>query len=135
MNKIIVLASCIALAACSKGEAPAESDSDTAPEAVAASEDSMAGTYEATYDDGTKSMTVMTDDGKYTETGADGKVTTGEISMVNGQTCFNSSEEGSAPECWTDGDPAEDGSWVATNDDGVKVTVRKVEDAAAPAAE
>ncbi|MDN3645303.1 hypothetical protein QWY75_03660 [Pontixanthobacter aestiaquae] len=132
MKKLIVLASCVALAACSKGEAPAEPDAEVTAEAPTA-EDSMAGTYESTMADGSKATTVITEDGKYTNTAADGTVTTGEVSQAaNGQTCFNSSEEGSAPECWTDGEPAEDGSWVATNDDGVSVTVRKMEaDAAA----
>lgn len=131
MKKLIILAGCVALAACSKGEAPAETETEAAAATPAAAEDSMAGTYEATAADGSKSMTVMNADGSYTETAADGSVTTGTISMVKGQSCFNSSEEGSAPECWTDGEPAEDGSWVSTNDDGVQVTIRKMETAAA----
>ena len=130
MKKIIVLASCLALAACSKGDAPAEPDAEVTAETPAAA-DSMAGTYEATAADGSKSTTVMAEDGSYTETAADGTVTTGTVAMVKDQTCFNSSAEGAAPSCWTDGEPAEDGSWVATNDDGVAVTVRKVEAEAA----
>ena len=134
MKKIVVLASCIALAACSKGDAPAEPDAEVTAETPVA-EESMAGTYEATAADGSKSTTVMGDDGSYSETAADGTVTTGTVAMVKDQTCFNSSEEGAAPECWTDGEPAEDGSWVATSDDGVEVTIRKVKEEEAVAAE
>jgi len=128
MKKIMTLAACAALAACSQAEAPAEEE---AVVEAPVEEESMAGAFEATAEDGSTSTTVLDADGNYTETAADGTVSSGTVAMVNGQTCFNSSEEGAAPDCWTDGEAAEDGSWVATNDDGVSVTVRKVEAAAA----
>lgn len=131
MKKIIVLAGCAVLAACSGGETPAEPDAETMT-AEAPAEDSMAGTYDVTNADGSTGTTTIDADGNYTSTAADGTVATGTVARVNGQTCFNSSEEGSAPDCWTDGEPAADGSWVATSDDGVKVTVRqRAEEAAA----
>ncbi len=131
MKKLIVLASCVALAACSKGEAPAEPDAEVTAEAPA-EEESMAGTYDATYPDGTKRTTTIDAEGNFVNYDGETEVGRGTVAMVNDQTCFNSAEEGSAPVCYTDGEPAEDGSWVATADDGTEVTVMKrAEEAAA----
>lgn len=129
MKKLIALASCVALAACAQGEDDAAVEADAATTAEAPAEESMAGTYEATMADGTVVTTIVDEDGNYVDRVDGARVEMGTVAMVNGQTCFNSSEEGSAPDCWTDGEKAEDGSWTATNDDGESVTVRKVETA------
>jgi len=128
MKKFVTLAACAALAACSQAEAPAEEEA--AVEAPA--EESMAGTYDATNADGTTTTTVIDADGNFTTTSGDEELASGTVVATNDQTCFNSSEEGSAPVCYTDGEPAEDGSWVATADDGTELTVsRRAEEAAA----
>ncbi|MCB2082986.1 MAG: hypothetical protein H6920_04205 [Sphingomonadaceae bacterium] len=132
MKKLILMAGCAALAACSGAKEDAAPEGDAAATtAEAPAEDSMAGTYEATAADGTVITTTIDAEGNYVDT-VDGKQTgSGTVAVAkNGQTCFNSSEAGAAPECWTDGEKAEDGSWTATNDDGESVTVRKVEPAA-----
>ncbi len=131
MKKLIAIAGAAALAACSQGEAPAEEDANAAAAEAPAEEESMAGTYDVTAADGTVTATTIDADGNYTVTAGDEQVASGTVAVTNGQTCFNSSEEGSAPECWTDGEPAEDGSWVATSDDGETVTVKKREEEAA----
>ncbi|MFZ1742480.1 MAG: hypothetical protein WAT93_06475 [Pontixanthobacter sp.] len=131
MKKLFVIAGVVALAACSKAEAPVEADKTETAAAVAPAEESMAGTYDVTNADGTTGSTTVDADGNYVDM-VDGKETArGTIKVTKGQTCFNSSEKGSAPECWTDGEPAADGSWVSTSDEGVKVTVKKREVAAA----
>ncbi len=131
MKKLIALASCVALAACSQGEAdaPAEGETDatmTAEAPAAVDGDTMAGTYDVTAADGTTFTASLNADGTYTDTAADGSVMeSGTFVETNGQTCFNSSEEGAAPNCWTVGEPAEDGTISATNDDGETVTMTK----------
>ena len=125
MKKLIAIAGFAALAACSQGEAPAEQETVAATEEAPA-EDSMAGTYDVTASDGSVSTTTIDADGNYVTTSADGTETErGTMVQTNGQSCFNSAEEGSAPDCWTDGEPAADGSWVATSDAGETVTVMK----------
>ena len=128
MKKLITLAACATLAACSQAEAPAEEEA--AVEAPA--EESMVGTYDATWADGTVRTTTIDADGNFVNMEGDTEIGRGTVAAVNGQTCFNSAEEGSAPVCYTDSEPAEDGSWVATADDGTEVTVMKrAEEAAA----
>lgn len=125
MKKLIAIAGCAILAACSQGEAPAEQETVVAAEEAPA-EDSMAGSYDVTASDGSVSTTTIDADGNYVTTSADGTETErGTMVQTNGQTCFNSAVEGSAPDCWTDGEPAADGSWVATSDAGETVTVMK----------
>lgn len=128
-----MIAGCVSLAACSGADAPAEGEADTEiVTAEATATEGLLGAYEVTYADGTIGTTTFDADGGYVSTASDGTENgSGTVAMVNGQTCFNSAEEGSAPECWTDGEPAEDGSWVSTSDDGETVTVRKMADASA----
>lgn len=130
MKKLILIAGCVSLAACSQSDAPAEAEKEMmAPEAVA--EDTLAGTYDATGADGVTSVTTIDAEGNYTVSVDGAEVESGTVVETASQTCFNSAEEGSAPECWTDGEPAEDGSWVATSDDGATMTVKKRAEAAA----
>lgn len=131
MKKLILIAGCVSLAACSQGEAPAEADKEMMA-AETAAEETLVGTYDATGADGVTSVTTVDTEGNYTVTVDGAEVEAGTVVETADQTCFNSSEEGSAPECWTDGEPAEDGSWVATSDDGATMTITKrAEEAAA----
>ncbi|WP_114520051.1 hypothetical protein [Altererythrobacter sp. ZODW24] len=126
MKRIVAIASIAVLAACSPAaEAPVEEAVAEAP-----AEESMAGTYEVSTEEGSGTTTIDVD-GNFTNT-VDGEVTdTGTMARVDGKSCFTSSEEGAEARCWTDSEPAEDGSWVATSDEGETVTVRRVDEAAA----
>lgn len=124
MKKLILIASCVSLAACSQGDAPAEADKEMMA-ADTTTEDTLEGTYEATGADGVSSVTTVDAEGNYTVSVDGAEVEAGTVVETATQTCFNSAEEGSAPKCWTDGEPAEDGSWVATSDDGETMTIKK----------
>ncbi len=133
VKKLILIAGCVALAACSKSEAPKEAEAATTETAAAEApaEEVLAGTYDVTAADGAKTSVTIDAANNYTVM-ADGKEAgRGTVAMTKDQTCFNAAEEGSAPVCWTAGEPAADGSYVSTNDDGEKVTVMKRKDAAA----
>lgn len=132
MKKLTMIAGCVSLAACSGADAPAEGEADTEiVSAEAPASEGLLGTYEVTNADGTVGTTTFDAEGGYISMADDAETGRGTVAMVNGQTCFNSAEEGSAPECWTDGEPAEDGSWVSTSDDGETVTVKKMAEASA----
>lgn len=131
MKKLILLAGVAALASCgdtaTEEAAPAEVVEDGMME-PAAEEESMAGTYEVTWPDGTTSTTVINEDGTWTGTGADGTEVSGTYAMNDaGQTCFM--QEGEEARCWTDGETNEDGSINSTDDAGTAITYRRVDDA------
>lgn len=140
MKRLIPIAAAAALAACSQPAeetpAPDETADAAAPvDTVAISQlagPEAAGTYEVTWADGTMTTTTINADGTYVDM-MDGEETAhGTWAVKEGRNCLT--PEGGAELCWTDGAPADDGSWTATAEDGTKVTVRKAEAAAAPAA-
>ena len=124
MNKYIVLAAVAALAACSEtAEQPDPAETVAAAPEPAATEQGVApGTYEVTRPDGSMDTTVITADGGYIETNAEGVETRGAYARTNGQDCFDPA--GDEPEiCWTVTEPGADGSFTATSPDGTEVTV------------
>ncbi len=128
MKRLILVAMLAgALAAC--GDAAEEAD-DTAvaeatPEAAATS---WAGTYEVTMADGMTFTSVLNADGTYEDTDAEGAVTESGTweDRPDGKTCFDSEGGDDTVICYTVSEPAEDGSQVATPDDGSDpVTIKK----------
>lgn len=128
MKKLIAIASIAALAACQSepAEEPVAEETVTeAPEAVTVANGSAPGTYEATAADGTVMTTVINEDGTYTDSDAEGNVVAeGNWAVVDGKTCFTPTTEGVEAMCFTESEPAEDGSFTATPDEGDPVTVR-----------
>ena len=124
MKKLVLLAALAALAACSREEeeapAPVETATET-PDTMAA--DTIApGTYDVRMADGTTGTTVISADGTYVDTDAEGNETRGTWVRRDGLDCFD--PEGDEPEvCWTPAPPAADGSFTATAPDGTVVTV------------
>lgn len=127
MKKLALIAALAALPACSQ---PAEDNLDTDTAAVEASvegaEADAGGTPPGTYDvkrsDGSMGITVITEDGRFSDTDAKGQVVEGAFTRKDGKDCFD--PDGDAPEtCWTITGPADDGSLTGTAPDGAVVTV------------
>lgn len=119
-----------ALAAC--GDAAEESD-EPATEAPAATEavtaESSAGNWDVTMADGTKFTAALNPDGTYQDTDASGAVTESGTweDRPDGKTCFDSEGGDDTVVCFTVSEPAEDGSMVATPDDGTEpLTIKRI---------
>ena len=131
MKKLLIVASCVAIAACGEAAAP---EVEEVVEEVAEAEGS--GTFAYAAEDGSFSgQTTMNEDGTFTDVASDGTETTGTWRAGDGQTCFTGSEEGAEEACWTDGEPGEDGSFTSTSADGVVVKVTPVAEEAEADAE
>lgn len=123
MKRLILVAMLAgALAAC--GDAAEEADDTATAETTAATPEatptSSAGTWEVTMADGTKFTSVLNADGTYQDTDAEGMVTESGIweDRPDSKTCFDSEGGDDTVVCFTVGEEAEDGSMVATPDDG-----------------
>ncbi|WP_265570277.1 hypothetical protein [Sphingomicrobium nitratireducens] len=132
MKKLILLAAVASLAACGgKDEVANDAAGDDVMMANEAATDTAAadpaqpGTYEVLADGQVVGTTTLNADGTYSDTDADGAVMTGTYERTaDGQMCFDPDGD-AGPECWIDGAPGADGSWVATKVDGSEsVTVR-----------
>lgn len=130
MKTIFFLAAAsAALAACGGAE-----DTDEAIEPVEAELDSTAmgdisGTYEIAMADGTVVLQTINADGTYVETTPEGARTGGGAWRIgeNGRMCFD--PEGQlGEECYSGGEPGEDGAFEMQDADGtVQSTVRKLD--------
>ena len=128
MKKVMVLVSCVALAACAENAAPEEEVAEEAVvEEAAAPGPGDAGTFEVTYEDGSVGSLTTNEDGTFSFTLGE-ESGTGTISQSDdGTICFEPDADDQETNCWTTGEVAEDGSWTSTSTDGeVTVTVRGV---------
>ena len=125
---LILSTAALALSACGKKEeAPAAVTSD----AVAATDAAAAptalptpGVYEVIDARGKDAgTTTINADGSYVDESIDGHRVAGIVKMVDGKTCFDPSGKAEA-ECYTDSARAADGSFTATDANGLVVTVR-----------
>lgn len=126
MKRVFVMAAALTLAACSPSapEAPAEPEAEA--ETAAADMTAWEGSYDLAYEDGSESRLTITADGGYTLVTGD-ETQTGIITMGEaGAFCYTAAG-GTETECWTNGEVAEDGSWVSTSDQGRSVTVTRLE--------
>ena len=129
-NLILVAALGMALAGCDN--AAEESDepetaavtTEAAPEAAPTS---SAGTYEVTTRDGTRFTSVLNADGTYQDTAADGAVAEkGTWEDKDGKVCMSPEGGDGKVICFAVGEPAADGTMIATPDDGTDpLTVKK----------
>lgn len=132
MRSLVLIAATVALSACSQGAeetpAPAETTDAAAAPAETAGMSALAapdaaGTYMVTWADGTTTETIINADGTYIDM-MDGEETArGTWEVKDGRSCLT--PDGGAELCWTDSEPAADGSWTATSDDGTTITVVK----------
>ena len=126
MRRLMIIASVAALAACSK---PAE-EAPVATEAAASAAATPAavftptpGTYDVTPPGGTTSTNTLMADGVFVRRDAKGTVTAkGKWAVRDGKTCFV--PEKGAEECYTDSMPAADGSFTATDANGVVMQIK-----------
>lgn len=130
MKRLIAVELTGALAAC--GNPAEESDEPAATATPAATEtaaeESSAGTWDVTLADGSRFTATLNADGTYQDSDAAGAVTARGTweDRPDGTTCFDS--EGDDPVvCYTVGEPAADGSMIATpNDDSGPLTIRRI---------
>ncbi|AKM07385.1 hypothetical protein [Pelagerythrobacter marensis] len=129
MRKTVLTAAILALCACSQQGEEATAETETAepanaePATAALSGDDVEGDYSVTWADGSVTTTRINADGTFADTADGAETSRGTWEIRDNRTCFT--PEGGAELCWTDSAPAEDGSWVATAEDGTTVTVMR----------
>jgi hypothetical protein len=123
MRRLMIIASIASLAACSK---PAEEAPVATEAAVAAATESPAGDYTVTNKDNKVGKLNIAADNSYTFTPPEGDAVKGMVSNKDGKACYDPEGDKAATVCWTNGEPAADGTWVATSDDGQTVTAARV---------
>lgn len=125
MRTLASIALPFVLIACSgqQTEEPVVEETAAAPEelAVTTANGTEPGKYDVTWEDGTTSVMETRADGTYTATAADGTVINGTWVVTDGKSCFT--PEGEDGVCWAEGEAGEGGSFTATSDEGVTVTV------------
>jgi len=130
MRRLVLLAAPLALTACAQ-EAEVE-ETAVAEEVEVAVLTTANGTAtpmtgEVMGADGPQGLSTLNSDGTYQDLDAEGEVVAeGTWAVVDGKTCFTPTTEGVDAQCWTEGEPAEDGSFTATSDGGDEVTVTPV---------
>ncbi len=130
MRKFIFLAAPLALVACAQ-EAEVE-ETQVTEEVETAVLTTANGTVtpmmaEVMGADGPQGISSVNADGTYQDMDADGAlVAEGTWTVVDGKTCFTPSTEGADAACWTESEPAKDGSFTAVSDTGEEVTVKPV---------
>jgi len=131
MRKIVLFAAPLALIGCVQEPASEEAALEEA-EVVEAAMTTANGTAtpmsaEVSSADGPQGRSTLNADGTYEDLDADGgTVAKGTWAVVDGKTCFTPAAEGSETTCWTESEPAEDGSFTATSDAGEEVTVTPI---------
>ena len=124
MRTLIACVSIAALAACAEAEAPAPEPEEPVVEDTQAAV--IPGTYEVTWPDGTVGTTTINND--FSFTGTQGEETqTGTVTEVDGKACFDAEGDEEGPLCWLASEPAEDGTFTSTADDGTVVSVKPME--------
>lgn len=120
MKKIFLLAGVAALAACGGNEAPAEDDV-AAPEPMAVTYTDV-GTWDITDPDGNVARTQLNADGTYVDI-VDGDESGGGKWRRDGdQLCFDGDAADQEEACWTTSAPNADGTFTATDANGITVT-------------
>jgi len=131
MKTLALMAVTAALAACSQAAPEADAASDGAEHSNSSAgtgDDTGAGgpgIYEVTYANGTTARMTSAEDGTFSSVTGNMTVT-GTVTSVDGKACFDADANDEGAICWTAGETAADGSWIATSDSGETVTVRPV---------
>lgn len=131
MNKLVLVAALsAALGACS--QAAEESDEPAATEAAVVEEtgaavpaEGSAGTYEFMLD-GKATTAVLKPDGSYEDSQDGTVVEKGLWADRDGKVCFDPEGDDTLGTCYATTEPAADGTFTATGDDGTVLTIKKV---------
>lgn len=127
MKKWIALASVAALAACAEPEAPApepvEEEVAEAPTAIDGGP--LAGSYDTVDPDGNNAKWTLFDDGTFSLAAEGVDPVTGTFTSEDTKFCADPAGDEEGESCWTLTEPSEDGSWTATGEDGVVLTVTR----------
>ena len=119
----IAIAACLA-AACSQNPATPTEDADAEPVARTTANGSPPGTYLMAAADGTASLVTIYADGNYSQVMPDGSYPArGTFEVVEGKTCFKVHIAGAMPNCFTESEPDEDGTYTAVLDSGEELTI------------
>lgn len=106
-------------------EAVASESAVAAGAAIANLTSHTPGIFAVTTSDGKDGgTTTINADGTYKDTPVKGLPKAGLLTYKDGKICFDPSGPKEDPECWTETVPAADGSFTATSDKGVVVTVK-----------
>jgi hypothetical protein len=132
MKKLLLLAGCAALAACSQNQ-EAATNADDANVAVAEADANVAAPAEftlaeTTWDytqDGKPHTTSIDAAGNYETNSGTEHVDHGKLEMVDGKACFSSAMNQDGPECWTVQQTEVGQSMDSTSDKGNKLTVTR----------
>ena len=133
MKKLLLLAGCAALAACSQNQ-EAATNADDANVAVAEADANVAApaeftVAETTWDytqDGKPHTTSIDGAGNYETNSGTEHVDHGKLAMVDGKACFTSAMDQEGELCWTTS-PVDIGqSFESTSDKGEKLTVKRI---------
>jgi len=132
---ILISASILALAACSQAEAP-EPVEEEAVEAAPAAVDGgpLAGSYNTVDADGQAAVWALAEDGTFTLSAEGVDPVSGTYTNTSGDEgdtfCADPEGDDAGETCWAISEPAEDGSWTATAEDGSVLNVTRADAAA-----
>lgn len=129
MRKLIFLVASLTLAACAQEAEVEYADTEEAEvaEVTTANGTITPMTGEVSNAEGSQGLSTLNADGSYQDFDSEGGVVAeGSWAVVDGKTCFTPSTEGVEAQCWTESEPAEDGSFTATSDAGEEVTVTPI---------
>jgi hypothetical protein len=129
LRKFLMIAAPLALVACAEeAEVVEEAVETESAEVLTTANGAPTGTGAVTNAAGEPlGSTDVNADGTYQDFDQAGEVVAeGTWAVVDGKTCFEPTTEGVDAMCWTETEPAEDGSFTATPDEGDPVTVTPV---------
>lgn len=121
MRKLAIVAATCLAAACTQGPT---TDAETEAVAMTTANGSPPGTYHMAAKDGTASLVTIYADGTYSQVTPDGGFPArGTFEVVDGKTCFKVHQIGAEPNCFSESEPGEDGSYTAVLDSGEELTI------------
>ncbi len=141
MKRLLIVASCLAIAACGEAAAPVEEEAaveevaaEVAEAPAAVDGGPLAGSYNTVDADGQSAVWTLAEDGTFTLAAEGVDPVSGTYTNTTGEDgdtfCADPEGDEAGETCWAISTPAEDGSWTATAEDGSVLTVNRADAAA-----